>query len=56
VADEGLWTVFKQIFLLSSQRILGVTSHDKWSLADRLIERIEEEGQLRRKAKEMRVS
>jgi hypothetical protein len=56
VADERLWMVFKQKFLLSSQKILGATSHDRWSFADRLMEKIEEEGRSRRKAKERRVS
>lgn len=47
-ADEELWIVFKQRFLESSRRILGETGQNKWFLADKLIERIEEEGQRRR--------
>jgi hypothetical protein len=52
-ADEELWTVFKRRFLESSQRILEA---DKWFLADKLMERIEEEGQSRRKDREAEAS
>jgi len=55
-ADEKLWMVFKQRFLESSRRILGESSRDEWSLPDRLIERIEEEGQSRRNVKEAGTS
>jgi hypothetical protein len=51
-ADEELWTVFKQRFLESSRRILGEANQDKWFLADKLIESIEEEGQSRIRNKE----
>ncbi|EOA87971.1 hypothetical protein ACJQWK_09070 [Exserohilum turcicum] len=48
-ADEELWIVFKQRFLASSRRILGEENQDMWVLADRLIARIEEEGEERRR-------
>jgi hypothetical protein len=48
-ADEKLWIVFKQMFLQSSYRIMGEAGKDKWFLAALLMERIEEDGQLRRK-------
>ena len=50
-ADEELWVVFKQRFLESSRGILGEARQDKWFLADMLMGRIEEEGELRRKNK-----
>jgi hypothetical protein len=50
-ADEKLWNVFKQRFLLASQRIMGDEGQDTWYLADMLVERIEEEGELRRRNK-----
>jgi hypothetical protein len=51
-ADEDLWIVFKQRFLQCSHRILkGAGQHDP-VLADKLIERIEEEAQLRKRPKE----
>jgi hypothetical protein len=52
-ADEELWMVFKRRFLESSRRIL---EGDKWFLADKLIGRIEEEGQSRRKGREAEAS
>jgi hypothetical protein len=52
-ADEELWIVFKNQFLESSRRIIGEKSRDKWILADKLIERIVEEGSSRRRNKEM---
>jgi hypothetical protein len=55
-ADEELWMVFKRRFLESSRRILGEVSPDKWFLADKLIGRIEEEGQSRRRDKEAETS
>ena len=51
-ADEELWRVFKQKFLVASRRILGEVSEDKLFLAEKLMERIEEVGQLRRRRKE----
>ncbi|KAI2476435.1 DUF3669 domain containing protein [Pyrenophora tritici-repentis] len=48
-ANEELWLVFKQRFLESSRRILGGASREKWFLADRLMEKIEEEGRSRRR-------
>lgn len=50
-ADKELWNVFRQTFLKNSQVILGNNSGDK-ILAEKLMERIEEEGKLRRKRKE----
>ncbi|KAF2792313.1 hypothetical protein K505DRAFT_326230 [Melanomma pulvis-pyrius CBS 109.77] len=48
-ADEELWKVFKQRFLVASRGILG----EDWRvLAEKLVDRIEEEGQLRRRRKE----
>jgi hypothetical protein len=55
-ADEELWRVFKQKFLESSRRILGEASQDRWFLADKLIKRIEEEGQSRRRDEEAGAS
>lgn len=55
-ADEELWMVFKQRFLESSRRVLGERSRDKWSLAEKLMERIEEEGQSRRRDREAEAS
>jgi hypothetical protein len=55
-ADEELWTVFKRMFLESSQRILGEASRDKWFLADKLMDRIEEEGQSKRRDREPEAS
>jgi hypothetical protein len=51
-ADEELWKVFKQRFLEASRRILGEGSEDGRILAEKLVERIEEEGQLRRRRRE----
>ncbi|KAL1608145.1 hypothetical protein SLS60_003084 [Paraconiothyrium brasiliense] len=50
-ADEELWKVFKHKFLIASQKIMGRKSNDV-TLAERLMERIEEEGRLIRKKKE----
>jgi hypothetical protein len=48
-ADEVLWRVFKQRFLVASEKILSDEREDTRCLAKKLMERIEEEGQLRRK-------
>ena len=50
-ADEDLWTVFKKRFVQPSMRVLGEVRQDKWFLTNKLIERIEEEGQSRRRGK-----
>jgi hypothetical protein len=55
-ADEELWMVFKQRFRESSRRNLGEASQDKWLLADRLIESIDDEGLSRRRKKETGAS
>jgi hypothetical protein len=52
-ADEELWTVFKRRFLESSQMIL---EGDNWLLADKLMEKIEEEGQSRKRSREAEAS
>jgi hypothetical protein len=52
-ADEELWTVFKRRFLESSRRIL---EGNKSFLAEKLMERIEEEGQLRRRGRKVKAS
>jgi hypothetical protein len=55
-ADEDLWVVFKQKFLISSRKILGEAGRDKWFLADSLMEKITEEGLSRRRNKEAGTS
>jgi hypothetical protein len=55
-ADEELWIVFKKAFLEVSCRILDEVSPDKWFLADKLIEKLEEEGQARRRDREAGAS
>jgi hypothetical protein len=52
-ADEELWKVFKQRFLITSRGILGEVSEDGRILAEKLVERIEEEGRLRRRKEEL---
>jgi hypothetical protein len=52
-ADEELWAVFKDKFLESSRSVIGEKSRDRWFLADKLIERIVEEGCSRRRSKEL---
>jgi hypothetical protein len=52
-ADEELWVIFKNKFLDSSRRIIGRKSRDKLFLADKLIERIVQEGLSRRRNKEV---
>ncbi|KAJ4353732.1 uncharacterized protein N0V89_005462 [Didymosphaeria variabile] len=49
-ADEELWKVFKHKFLMASREILGRNSKYE-VLAEDLMKRIEEEGQLRKKRK-----
>jgi hypothetical protein len=44
--------VFKQRFLVASRGILGEVSEDGRILAEKLMERIEEEGRLRKKKEE----
>ncbi|KAH8725811.1 zinc finger protein-domain-containing protein [Phaeosphaeriaceae sp. PMI808] len=51
-ADEELWQVFKQRFLVASRRILREVSEDGRFLSEKLVERIEEEGRLRRGRKD----
>jgi hypothetical protein len=46
--DEGLWVIFKTKFLLTSREIL---EEDNVWLAEKLVQRIEEEGVLRRQGK-----
>ncbi|KAF2184860.1 hypothetical protein K469DRAFT_708630 [Zopfia rhizophila CBS 207.26] len=46
-ADEELWKVFKQRFLVASRGVLGEVSEDGRILAEKLVERIEGEGRLR---------
>lgn len=48
-ADEELWEVFKQRFLVASRGILGEANKDSLTLVEKLVERIEQEGQLRKK-------
>lgn len=50
-ADEKLWKVFKRRFLVVSREILGEVSEHGRFLAEKLVERIEEEGRLRRRRK-----
>jgi len=52
-ADEELWKVFKQRFLVTSRGILGEVSEDGRVLAEKLVERIEEEGRLRKRKEEL---
>jgi hypothetical protein len=51
-ADEELWKVFKQRFLMTSWRILGEAGEDGPFLAEKLVEKIEEEGRLRSRRRE----
>ncbi|KAH7385825.1 zinc finger protein-domain-containing protein [Pyrenochaeta sp. MPI-SDFR-AT-0127] len=51
-ADEELWNVFKQRFLVVSRAILVEVHEDGRFLAEKLVKRIEKEGRLRRKRKE----
>ncbi len=51
-ADEELWSVFKQKFLVASRGILGEVNKDRWFLADKLMEKIEDEGRLLKRRRE----
>ncbi|KAJ4371199.1 hypothetical protein N0V83_004415 [Neocucurbitaria cava] len=48
-ADKELWKVFKQRFLVTSRRILEDVGQDGRYLVEKLVDRIEEEGRLRRR-------
>lgn len=52
VADDKLWQIFKQRFLVVSRRILREMSEDGRFLAEKLVERIEKEGRLRKRKKD----
>lgn len=55
-ADEELWAVFKQRFLGSSCRFLGAEKQHLWNLADKLMDRIEEEARSRLRGRESGAS
>lgn len=48
-ADKELWKVFKQRFLVTSRRILEEVGRDGRCLVEKLVDRIEEEGRLRKR-------
>lgn len=52
VADDELWDVFKQRFMLTSRVILEQKNMNDLSLAEKLVQRIEEEGEARSRDKE----
>lgn len=52
VADDRLWNVFKQRFMSTSRIILEQKNIDDVSLAEKLVQRIEEEGVARSRNKE----
>lgn len=49
--DKALWDIFLNIFLLTSNDMLWEEREERQCLAEKLMRRIEEEGQLRRQKK-----
>lgn len=52
VVQGELWEIFKNKFLECSKRIMGDDGKEKWFLAEKLMDMIEDEGQARKKNRE----